>query len=62
MKAKEKIAFKICQYNGQKGTEKQIQKVIKSFKGSFDLMVQFCMNRIELTNEDLYPELINVVG
>ena len=63
MRATERIALKICQYNGQRGTEKQVQKVIKSFKGSFDLMVQFCDygKRIELTMEDLYPELIDLV-
>lgn len=62
MKTNERIALKICQYNGQRGTEKQIEKCIKSFKGSFDLMVQFCEygKRIDINEiiEDLYSEFI----
>ena len=42
-----KLALKICQYNGQKGTEKQIEKCIKSFGGSIQLMEQFAKNRIK---------------
>ena len=45
------IALKICQYNGQKGTEKQIEKCIKSFASSIELMKQFCINRIDLNNK-----------
>lgn len=41
------LALKICQYNGQKGTEKQIEKCIKSFGGSIELMLQFAKNRIK---------------
>ena len=41
------LAKKICQYNGQKGTEKQIEKCIKSFVGSIELMQQFAKNRIK---------------
>jgi hypothetical protein len=41
------LAKLICQYNGQKGTEKQIQKCIKSFKNSLELMQQFAKNRIK---------------
>lgn len=48
MKTINEIAFLICQYNGQKGTEKQVEKCIKTFKSSIDLMIQFCKNRIEL--------------
>lgn len=44
----ETIAKKICQYNGQTGTQKQIEKTIKNFKGSEFLMIQFCKNRINL--------------
>jgi len=44
----EQIAFLICQYNGQKGTEKQVQKCIKAFKSSMELMIQFCENRVNL--------------
>ena len=44
----ELIAKKICQYNGQKGTQKQIEKVLKSFKNDINLMTQFCNNRIKL--------------
>lgn len=47
MKTISEIAFLICKYNGQKGTEKQIEKCIKSFNGSIDLMNQFCENRIK---------------
>lgn len=48
MKTIREIAILICQYNGQKGTEKQIEKCIKSFSGSIELMIQFCNNRINL--------------
>lgn len=48
MKTIKEIAILICQYNGQKATEKQIQKCIKSFNGSIELMIQFCNNRIKL--------------
>jgi len=41
------LALKICQYNGQKGTEKQIEKCIKSFGSSIELMQQFAKNRIK---------------
>jgi len=41
------LAKKICQYNGQKGTEKQIEKCIRSFGGSFEIMQQFAKNRIK---------------
>jgi hypothetical protein len=44
------LAKKICQYNGQKGTEKQIEKCIKSFGGSIELMQQFAKNRININN------------
>lgn len=62
MKATEKIALKICQYNGQKGTKKQIEKCVKSFKGNFDLMIQFCGygKRIDISEiiEELYSKYI----
>lgn len=45
------LALKICQYNGQKGTEKQIEKCIKSFGGSMINMLQFCQDRINVSNE-----------
>ncbi len=41
------LAKKIAQYNGQKGTDKQIEKVLKSFKNSIDLMNQFAAGRIK---------------
>lgn len=41
------LAKKICHHNGQKGTPKQIEKCIKSFKGIFELMEQFAKNRIK---------------
>ena len=40
------LAKKICQYNGQKGTEKQIEKCIKSFGNNFEIMQQFAKSRI----------------
>ena len=40
------LAKKICIYNGQIGTEKQIEKCLKSFKYSQVLMLQFCNIRI----------------
>jgi len=39
------LAKKIAQYNGQKGTEKQIEKVIRSFNGSEQNMIQFAKMR-----------------
>lgn len=41
------LAKKICIYNGQKGTEKQIDKCIKIFSGSVELMNQFANGRIK---------------
>lgn len=41
------IAKKICQYNGQKGTLKQVEKVLKSFQYNENLMMQFCNNRLK---------------
>lgn len=41
------LAKKICQYNGQKGTQKQIEKCIKSFSNNLNLMEQFAKNRIK---------------
>ena len=42
----QELAKKICIYNGQKGTQKQINKVLKSFNNSIELMRQFAKNRI----------------
>jgi hypothetical protein len=39
------LAKKIAQYNGQKGTEKQIERVIKSFNGCEQNMIQFAKMR-----------------
>tara|TARA_R110002051_G_scaffold224048_1_gene287246 strand:+ start:6132 stop:6272 length:141 start_codon:yes stop_codon:yes gene_type:complete len=41
------LAKKICIYNGQKGTDKQIEKCIKSFSGSLEIMKQFAEGRIK---------------
>jgi hypothetical protein len=41
------LAKKICEYNGQRGTPKQIEKCIKSFSGSLELMQQFAKGRIK---------------
>ena len=40
------LAKKICNYNGQRGTNKQIEKCIKSFSGSLEIMKQFAKDRI----------------
>ena len=39
------LAKQICQYNGQKGTDKQIEKTLKGFKNSYELMLQFKQGR-----------------
>ena len=39
------VARQICLYNGQKGTIKQVEKCIKQFSGSIELMLQFKQNR-----------------
>lgn len=44
----DELAILICRYNGQKATEKQIDKCKKSFNWSINLMIQFCENRINL--------------
>jgi hypothetical protein len=41
------LAKKICQYNGQSGTPKQVEKCIKTFSGSIELMQQFAKSRIK---------------
>ena len=55
------IAKLICQYNGQKGTEKQIQRCIKNFKGSIDIMRQFCEGRIGIVEIENITTSNNVV-
>jgi hypothetical protein len=40
------LAKSICVYNGMKGTDKQIEKCLKSFNYSLELMQQFAKNRI----------------
>lgn len=39
------LAKAICNYNGLKGTEKQVDKCLKGFSGQFDLMLRFKQNR-----------------
>ena len=39
------LARGICNYNGHKGTEKQVDKCLKCFSGQFDLMLRFKENR-----------------
>lgn len=46
-KSNEEIAKLICQYNGQKGTDKQIAKVLKSLP-TRDMLINFCTGRIAL--------------
>ena len=41
------LAKQICMYNGMKGTDKQIEKCLKQFKYSIELMQQFSTNRIK---------------
>ena len=41
------LAKKICQYNGQTGTEKQIEKVLRAFCNSMELMEQWAKGRIK---------------
>ena len=41
------LAKQICIYNGQQGTEKQVEKCIKMFQGSLEMMKQFAKGRIE---------------
>jgi len=41
------LAKQICIYNGQRGTDKQVEKCIKQFHGSFELMNQFAIGRIK---------------
>ena len=40
------LAKSICVYNGMKGTDKQIERCLKSFNYSVELMQQFATNRI----------------
>lgn len=40
------LAKQICIYNGQRGTEKQIDKCIKMFKSNMQMMKQFAEARI----------------
>lgn len=44
----ENLAKRICVYNGQKGTAKQIEKCIKQFQGSVQLMEQFAKGRFSI--------------
>lgn len=41
----QELAKKIAIYNGFKGTEKQIEKTIKSFGSSFETMQRYCKER-----------------
>jgi hypothetical protein len=43
----ENLARQIAIYNGQKGTAKQVERVIKNFKGQLWLMEQFAKGRIK---------------
>ena len=40
------LAKQICQYNGQNGTDKQIDRCIKLFKANLQMMQQFAKGRI----------------
>ena len=39
------LATKIAIYNGQTGTEKQVDRVLKNFKNSLELMQNFAKPR-----------------
>ena len=39
------LAFKIAIYNGQTGTPKQVERVLKNFKNSLELMENFARPR-----------------
>lgn len=41
----ENLALKIAIYNGQKGTPKQVERVLKNFKYSLELMENFARPR-----------------
>jgi hypothetical protein len=41
------LAKQICIYNGMKGTEKQVERCLKQFNYSIELMTQFTKNRIK---------------
>jgi hypothetical protein len=41
------LAKKICIYNGMKGTEKQVERCLKQFNYSIELMQQFAKDRIK---------------
>ncbi len=40
------LAKQICIYNGMKGTDKQVERCLKQFNHSLELMMQFAKNRI----------------
>lgn len=42
------LAKKICQYNGQRGNEKQVDTCIRQFQGSMMKMKQFAKGRVDL--------------
>lgn len=39
------LAKQICVYNGQKGTDKQVEKCLKQFQNSEQLMLNFKRGR-----------------
>jgi len=39
------LATKIAIYNGQKGTEKQVDRILKNFSNSLELMQNFAKPR-----------------
>jgi len=44
-KQKQKLAKIICQYNGQKGTEKQVNKMLKNYLDNLELMENYLIQR-----------------
>ena len=42
----QELAKKICIYNGQTGTAKQVERCLKSFAYNMDIMLQFAQGRI----------------
>jgi len=51
------LAKQICQYNGQNGTEKQIDRCIKLFKANLQMMQQFAKGRIPSVYKGIYTPL-----
>ena len=56
-KTMKELAKQICQYNGQNGTEKQVDRCIKLFKANLQMMQQFAEGRITSVYKGIYTPL-----